>query len=481
MVSLLVLLMACDADRSSPPDLHPIDTDDPSVDSAPDDTAPDTAPDDTGPHDTGPPPHDADGDGHDAPAYGGDDCDDADAWTYPGAEEWCDPVDHDCNGDPLEEGVCGKVQSGEAVLRTVAGISDVSIAEGNLVSDLDGDGLAEMLLGCSHGCFGSAERGFLAYRGPERADRPREAPAGASAEWHASGGMEYVGREIVDGGDVDGDGRRDAVFPVNGEDQGLYIFYGPIVLEETVRLLDGADEVYTSSEYGGSWGYPVVGGEDFDGDGRSDFAADVYDTGYDVFFGGSGSTVRLIWDGDVPDMTPIGDVDGDGLTDLYFGLAWVSGSMLRTGDGARVSDIASGWWDFSPDEWTVSDAQRERVRGIGDWDGDGHPEVAMTNIQSSTLGVQQGEVYFFGGDLAGPKRMTDAEGSLVGSEAAPCCVSLATTDVDADGKSDLFGSSYVSPQRSGESARPSSCDDGRGGVRWYRSAGRCGATRPMNS
>jgi len=41
---------------------------------------------------------DLDGDGHDAVADGGDDCDDEDPDSYPGAEEQCDDVDHDCDG-----------------------------------------------------------------------------------------------------------------------------------------------------------------------------------------------------------------------------------------------------------------------------------------------------------------------------------------------------------------------------------------------
>ncbi|MCB9780371.1 MAG: putative metal-binding motif-containing protein [Alphaproteobacteria bacterium] len=42
--------------------------------------------------------HDADADGHDSDAHGGDDCDDTSATTYPGAPEtWYDGVDSDCD------------------------------------------------------------------------------------------------------------------------------------------------------------------------------------------------------------------------------------------------------------------------------------------------------------------------------------------------------------------------------------------------
>ena len=49
--------------------------------------------------DTSPPVTDADGDGYDAEAWGGDDCDDDDPDVNPGASEtWYDGVDSDCSG-----------------------------------------------------------------------------------------------------------------------------------------------------------------------------------------------------------------------------------------------------------------------------------------------------------------------------------------------------------------------------------------------
>jgi hypothetical protein len=442
MVILLVLQVACDADRSGPPDLHPVDTDDRTVDSAPDDsaaddTAPDdTAPDDTAPDDTGPPPHDADGDGHDAPAYGGDDCDDADAWTYPGAEEWCDPIDHDCNGDPLEEGVCGKVQSGEAVLRPLfTATADVSLLSGAaLVSDVSGDGLGDLLVACWAGCP-PAGTSYLAYAGwlfPTTIEEVGRDPAKVWAER----GADYIGDDPPDAGDVDGDGIVDVAFPVHGEyTSGLKVFHGPIILDGTTVSLNAADEFYTSSQNYESWGYPIVGGADFDGDGRSDFAGDTWQTGYDVFFGGSGDVVRLAWDGEARGMTNLGDLDGDGFDDLYFQLAWVSGAELRGADGAHVTDLASGTWNVD-----TRLAFREGAwAGIGDWDGDGLPEVAAGAYNSSSTEEQQGEVYIFGAGLSRELTLDDSLGSIVGGGATQGLgYKVIGRDIDDDGTADLL-------------------------------------------
>ncbi len=63
-----------------------------------DSTTPDTGDTDST-CDTDLPDFDVDGDGYDAEAYGGDDCDDEDPEINPGATEiWYDGVDQDCNG-----------------------------------------------------------------------------------------------------------------------------------------------------------------------------------------------------------------------------------------------------------------------------------------------------------------------------------------------------------------------------------------------
>ncbi len=47
--------------------------------------------------------YDTDGDGHDDPAYLGDDCDDNDAAVYPGAPPSCDGITVDANCDGVED------------------------------------------------------------------------------------------------------------------------------------------------------------------------------------------------------------------------------------------------------------------------------------------------------------------------------------------------------------------------------------------
>ncbi len=99
-----LLLMACNGtfgDETKDPEVADDDTGTPPVEDTgePEDTAP---PEETG--DTAPVLVDDDRDGFYSIESGGDDCDDGDASTYPGAPELCDGIDNDCSGGTTGEG-----------------------------------------------------------------------------------------------------------------------------------------------------------------------------------------------------------------------------------------------------------------------------------------------------------------------------------------------------------------------------------------
>jgi Putative metal-binding motif len=96
---MVVLLLACAPDSAAPDPAETVDT--------ASDTDPDTAQDtDTATTDsetdTEPQAVDFDQDGFDET----EDCDEANPWVYPGAPEYCDAIDQDCDGEALAPGVC---------------------------------------------------------------------------------------------------------------------------------------------------------------------------------------------------------------------------------------------------------------------------------------------------------------------------------------------------------------------------------------
>lgn len=357
---------------------------------------------------------DRDGDGFEV----GDDCDDDNPYVYPGADELCDALDQDCDGEPLAPGVCSKVGFLTAALvPLVRGSESQWTAYLRIVKDLTGDGHPDVLGGPA---FESEEGDKLdvVWDGASLPDRAADFPEGAAAmivdpTWFQDSYARFSP------GDVDGDGAPDAAF-FDSCCAGVYVFSGPLAQDHRIEFseasyvwISGTASVYAS---------PAVELDDIDGDGLADMGFGVEAKGdpegesrFDIIFGstttaGEFATVR---EGDAwISLVPVGDVTGDGVLDaVYYGphTGLIDLSLITRSADLDARDITEFAWDY-PDEVSAG-LDRDNIGVTSDWDVDGYAEVYIGQ-RNTEPGEGDGAIYFFQAPFAEVASYADATGTI---------------------------------------------------------------------
>jgi len=416
---------------------------------------------------------DIDGDG-----YGlAEDCNDELPHVYPGAPEWCDELDHDCNGDPLEDGVCGEVQEPYDMFTTTLWSDD---PDGNFVTsraamagDLDGDGLSE-LLGTCYFCINSdGEEGVSAYAVPGGVEgwnllrRDVEVLRVETYPWFHQG-FSFLGGPL---GDFNGDGRADLpLFSVGdseftGDSGWVGIITEPLAQLGGVVPLDDATAIEWETWEPDNWGiYPAAG--DFNGDGLADLVVGTNNPESNgeskavLLFGRTEAEGSLSPE-DEPTilaedpafdnfttLTNPGDLDGDGLDELLVSqivyphsVYLVRGVDLGVTERESIVDIAS-------ETWWVSDGAMHCIGSMGDIDGDGLDDWLLgTRYYPEDSYDYEGALYLVTEPIAGQagdgtihSAPGDSVGNyLVGSSAGKYLGSnCRILDFDGDGGSDVL-------------------------------------------
>ncbi len=137
--------------------------------------------------------------------------------------------------------------------------------------------------------------------------------------------------------------------------------------------------------------------------------------------------------GDLYDLAPAGDVNGDGYDDLLFVLAGTGKAYLLLGS-------PSPWWDIIPlDEKAAAvvdvDAAGAGVNGVGDLDGDQYDDFVIVN--GNTVYLFMGRDNFLPG-LGSPHEsfaLADAEAQFASASTLPQTAAMG--DVNADGLADF--------------------------------------------
>ncbi len=309
--------------------------------------------------------------------------------------------------------------------------------------DVNGDGLADFVLGNSHGTApgGVANTGGITVR----------SGADASELWSAYGGgtWDAFGIELASLDDLDGDDVPELLVGAPYANAGA----------GTVSLYSGASGSLMLVLHGSpaiGFGTSFIGPGDLDGDGYGDIVIGSPDWDYDTWAAPnsglieaySGATGALLYQ--VPGysyyeqlgytMCGLGDIDGDGLADFASSISEAPRGAIRYYSGATGALIRS----FNHHTYSMPRA----IASAGDTNGDGfHDLVASssgpTNGSAQSLGLA---VVYSGADgSALYEDYGDGVSLIYGYTVA------GGKDIDGDGLSDvLTGSPYYAPAGSSQ-------------------------------
>jgi len=350
-------------------------------------------------------------------------------------------------------------------------------------ADIDGDGVDDLLVS-GHRMEGSgrnAGRTFV-MSGASLVTGTTTDPA-TEAIWIIEGAayFDFSGYAIDGLGDTDGDGLSDILISSHNTDE-LDFNSGSVALftaaslgspgllyadEAPTRFLGGSRRAYA--------GFSVASAGDVDDDGWPD-----------VIIGAMGNLERFPYEGkayvvrnsEYADQAEVllsesgtmlmgeqrrayagwavsgaGDVDGDGLDDVLVGACGTELTGADEDEDEVKAYLVSGESMVGQSELELSDADRVwhgegfhayvgyDVAGVGDVDGDGRPDIAVSAFLGDMYGNYPGGVYLFmGGDLASSGHvegadiffasagMNDQFGREIGGRG----------DVDGDGRADLL-------------------------------------------
>lgn len=396
------------------------------------------------------------------------DCDDSNAAVYPGATEQCgDGVVNDCNDSDgtAAAKACsrkGTFDQNDADVKLLGQEGDHA---GNAVAragDVNGDGKDDLFIGA----VGAGEGGaaYLVLGAPS-GDTPL---AYAEAHLHAESEGDYIGFALSGAGDVDGDGFFDLLLGAYGHSVGgipagaAYLVSGPVTGE---LGLAHADAKFFGEKESDNAGLALTGPGDVDGDGVDDLliGAPAAQVSEDVRAGkaylvlGPVTGEHSLADADATfgaenvgdtagsDVARCGDLDGDGMFDLFVG---------ASGYAELSRDAGAAYLAFGPvsGDLSLGDADGKMVgevpghkagallAGARDVNGDGTPDL-LIGAPDTADNYTPAIAYLVLGPGTGYRSLDGADASFVkGGYSIIYSMNIASYvgDLDIDGYADLL-------------------------------------------
>ena len=418
-------------------------------------------------------PVDEDGDGFFSVESGGDDCDDGDVDVHPGADEYCNGVDDDCD-DEIDEGDALDASTWYAD----ADGDDYGDAGTTVEACSEPSGYTDDATDCDDvesGVHPGAEEVCNNHLDDDCDGTPGDCTfqaenslSDADARFDGEAYGNSAGYSLASAGDVDGDGLSDIVIgdwceDTNGENAGAaYLVLGST---EPVSLsLTSAAAKYTGEDAGDGAGLAVAGAGVVNGDGLGDILVGAF---FDEQAGNDAGSAYLVLGSSSPtdanlssvdacftgeseganagrSVAGAGDVNGDGFDDVLIGSASLSMSY-SSDEGAAYLVLGSA----NPSGFPLSYADARflgepddhagySASGAGDFDGDGLDDVV---IGAAVRGSNMGAAYLVlgtatPGDLTLPSAALCYTGQSAGDNAGSSVAGA--QDVNGDGFDDII-------------------------------------------
>ncbi len=424
---------------------------------------------------------DRDGDGYIAEQ----DCDDEDPESYPGATEYCDGTDNDCDGEIDDNALdtmawyadndgdgYGNALDHQLSCRQPSGrVSDARDCDDSDASIHPEAGESDD--GVDNDCDGEideSDSGGSGSTGDTPTSYGEVDPSAASDWWTGDEGGAAAGQAVVGGFDYTGDGTDDLLMGAPNSATGgeFYFVPGENLGAYTGQTLDSASSSggigFNNPSTGDGLGTHVAMFEDVDGDRVVDFAVgapgfddDTSNTGLICLYFSSLDTYYYVAtsaaDAGMGPVAHAGDADSDGLSDILVGAPTMTSSQasqgfaeLLLGDSSDLVSVGTYWVGDSP-----YDRLGSSLGSAGDLDGDGYDDVVVAGT-GYPAGGSQGSAWIFMGQnrwSGAQSELADADHQLVGGSNGDLGGAAITggEDMDADGYDDLV---ITAPGASGD-------------------------------